>query len=76
MSRTKHIDIRQKWLTEEVQEKKIKVRNVSDDQQAADLLTKPLYKSKFIANLSKHYSKFQRMPKKTRLMIILKSRKL
>ena len=52
-SRTKHIDIRHKWLTEQVQKKKIAVKHVKGDDQAADLLTKPLYRAKFTANRSK-----------------------
>jgi hypothetical protein len=51
--RTKHIDIREKWLTEQVAKKKIDVKHISGDDQAADILTKPLYKSKFFANRSK-----------------------
>lgn len=52
-NRTKHIDIREKWLTEQVMKKKIEVEHISGDEQTADILTKPLYKSKFIANRSK-----------------------
>lgn len=52
-SRTKHIDIRQKWLTEQVQKKKIEVRHIKGDDQIADILTKPLYKTKFATNRSK-----------------------
>lgn len=52
-NRTKHIDIREKWLTEQVMKKKIQVRHISGEEQAADILTKPLYKSKFISNRSK-----------------------
>lgn len=52
-SRTKHIDIRQKWLTEQSQQNKIEVKHISGDEQTADLLTKPLYKTRFITNRSK-----------------------
>lgn len=52
-SRTKHIDIRQKWLTEQATKNKIKVKHISGDQQAADILTKPLHKTKFINNRMK-----------------------
>lgn len=52
-NRTKHIDIREKWLTEQTAKKKITVEHISGDEQAADILTKPLYKTKFIKNRSK-----------------------
>lgn len=52
-SRTKHIDIRHKWLSEQALKKTIEVKHVSGDDQAADLLTKPLHKGKFITNRSK-----------------------
>lgn len=48
--RTKHIDVRDKWLTEQVAKKTITVNHVSGDKQAADLLTKPLHKTKFLTN--------------------------
>lgn len=50
--RTKHIDIRSKWLTEKSLEKKITVKHISGDKQIADILTKPQHKSKFIQNRS------------------------
>lgn len=52
-ARTKHIDVRHKWLTEQVQNKKIDVKHISGEDQPADLLTKPLHKPKFINNRSK-----------------------
>lgn len=52
-SRTKHIDIRAKWLTEQAQNGKIIVNHISGDDQAADILTKPLYTTRFMANRSK-----------------------
>lgn len=51
--RTKHIDIREKWLTEQAQKKKITISHISGEEQVADILTKPLYRSKFISNRSK-----------------------
>lgn len=48
--RTKHIDVRHKWLNEQQTKKKIDVRHISGEEQPADLLTKPLHKTKFIAN--------------------------
>lgn len=52
-SRTKHIDIREKWLTEQVQKKKIVVNHVKSEEQLADILTKPLYSTKFASNRAK-----------------------
>lgn len=52
-SRTKHIDIRHKWITEQVQNKKIEVKHISGDDQPADILTKPLHKTRFSENRSK-----------------------
>ena len=48
--RTKHIDVREKWLTEQAYNKKIEIRHISGDRQAADILTKPLHKTKFTNN--------------------------
>lgn len=48
--RTKHIDVRQKWLTEQAANNKIRVEHISAEKQVADMLTKPLHKSKFVAN--------------------------
>lgn len=48
--RTKHIDIRSKWLNEQSEKRKIAVKHVSGDKQLADMLTKPLHKTKFQAN--------------------------
>lgn len=50
--RTKHIDVRHKWLTEQVARKAIRIEHVSSENQAADILTKPLHKSKFLRNRS------------------------
>lgn len=48
--RTKHIDVRNKWLTEQQAERKIDLKFVPGEKQVADMLTKPLHKNKFIAN--------------------------
>lgn len=48
--RTKHIDVRDKWLNEQVDRGKIAVTHIPAERQAADILTKPLHKSKFISN--------------------------
>lgn len=48
--RTKHIDIRRKWLSEQVANRTIKVDHIRTEDQAADLLTKALHKNKFLRN--------------------------
>lgn len=48
--RTKHIDVRVKWLNEHQDKKTIKVEHITGDQQRADILTKPLMKTKFQTN--------------------------
>lgn len=48
--RTKHIDVREKWLNEQVEHKRIVVKHISGEKQAADILTKPLHKTKFVTN--------------------------
>lgn len=48
--RTKHIDIRSKWLNEQSSKDKIRVCHVRGDQQLADILTKPLHRTKFESN--------------------------
>lgn len=48
--RTKHIDVRHKWLNEHHDAGNIKISHVSGDNQKADILTKPLHKGKFISN--------------------------
>lgn len=48
--RTKHIDIRQKWLNEQTETKRIEVKHVRAERQAVDIFTKPLHKTKFINN--------------------------
>lgn len=48
--RTKHIDVRQKWLSEQHAQGKIQVSFVPGEQQKADMLTKPLHKTKFQQN--------------------------
>ena len=50
--RTKHIDVRAKWLTEQFHAKKITIDHIRSDEQVADILTKPLAKTKFIKNQS------------------------
>lgn len=52
-NRTKHIDIRAKWLTEQSLKKKIEVKKIRGDEQPADILTKPLSKLKFATNRSR-----------------------
>lgn len=49
-NRTKHIDIREKRLSEQVMKNTITVKHISGEEQTADLLTKPLHKSKFMKN--------------------------
>lgn len=51
--RTKHIDIREKWLTEQSMKKRIAVKHIPGTEQIADILTKPLTKNKFLANRMK-----------------------
>ena len=46
--RTKHIDVREKWLIEQAQSMKIAIQQISGDEQAADLLTKPLHTTKLV----------------------------
>ena len=48
--RTKHIDVRKKWLNEQLTSRKITVEHVPGKDQAADILTKPLNKTKFQLN--------------------------
>lgn len=48
--RTKHIDVRLKWLCEQQKKKNINVQHVPGDLQRADILTKSLTKNKFNAN--------------------------
>lgn len=48
--RTKHIDVREKWLNEHHDAGNICVEHVSGEEQRADILTKPLHKSKFAHN--------------------------
>lgn len=48
--RTKHIDVRAKWLTEQVENNKIAVEHINGTDQPADILTKPLLKAKFQKN--------------------------
>lgn len=45
--RTKHIDVRSRWLSEQVALKTIKVEHISGTDQKADILTKPLRKCRF-----------------------------
>lgn len=48
--RTKHIDVRHKWLSEQHESKKIQVEFIPGEKQLADMLTKPLHKTKFQQN--------------------------
>ena len=45
--RTKHIDVRHKWLNEHHDAGNIKVSHISGDKQKADILTKPLHMTSF-----------------------------
>ncbi|GBM31494.1 Retrovirus-related Pol polyprotein from transposon TNT 1-94 [Araneus ventricosus] len=47
-SRTKHIDIRYKFIREQYQTKKLDVVYCSSEMQAADIFTKPLVKDRFL----------------------------
>lgn len=49
-NRTKHIDVRAKWLTQEVAEKNVSVSHVKSAEQRADMLTKALGPIKFDKN--------------------------
>jgi transposase InsO family protein len=46
-ARTKHIDIREKWIREAVAAKQVELQYISTDLQLADGLTKPLARDKF-----------------------------
>jgi transposase InsO family protein len=46
-ARTKHIDIREKWVREAVAVKQVKLEYISTELQLADGLTKPLARDKF-----------------------------
>lgn len=48
-ARTKHIEIREKWVREAVAAGQVELEYIPTDQQVADGLTKPLSKDKFIA---------------------------
>lgn len=48
--RTKHIDVREKWLNEQHDKGTIAVQHVPGESQIADILTKPLHKTKFAKN--------------------------
>lgn len=48
--RTNHTDVRGKCLTEKSSDKTITITHVSNDKQIADILTKPLQRSKFQKN--------------------------
>lgn len=48
--RTKHIDVRHKWLNEHHDAGNIRISHISGENQRADILTKPLHKSKFAMN--------------------------
>ncbi|GFX52557.1 retrovirus-related Pol polyprotein from transposon TNT 1-94 [Trichonephila clavipes] len=47
-NRTKHIDIRYKFIREQYENKQLNVKNCSSEVQAADILTKPLTKDRFL----------------------------
>ena len=46
-SRTKHIDVRHKFVCEQVALGTIVVRHIAGEEQPADLLTKPLARQRF-----------------------------
>ena len=48
--RTKHIDVRAKWLTDRVGKKVIQLKHIPGTEQVADILTKPLQKTRFETN--------------------------
>ena len=52
-ARTKHIDLRHKWINEQVENKNIEIKYIASKDQAADILTKPLQKGKFVYNRAK-----------------------
>ena len=45
--RTKHIDVRAKWLTDRVGKKVIQLKHIPGTEQVADILTKLLQKTRF-----------------------------
>jgi len=51
--RTKHIDVRHKWLSGLNEKKIIEVKHVRSEEQLADALTKPLKLIQFKANIQK-----------------------
>jgi hypothetical protein len=46
--RSKHIEIRHHFIQEKIQKGAVKLQNISTDEQAADILTKPLEKENFV----------------------------
>lgn len=46
--RTKHIDIRYKFIREQYESKQLDVNYCNSDMQIADILTKPLVKDRFL----------------------------
>lgn len=46
--RTKHIDVRSRWISEHVATGEILVKHIPGENQIADILTKPLPKQRFI----------------------------
>ncbi|GFS60866.1 retrovirus-related Pol polyprotein from transposon TNT 1-94 [Trichonephila inaurata madagascariensis] len=46
-NKTKHIDIRYKFIREQYENKQLHVINSSSEVQTADILTKPLAKDRF-----------------------------
>ena len=47
-ARTKHIEVHQHYIREQVQKKEIELIYCSTEDQAADIFTKPLNKDKFV----------------------------
>jgi hypothetical protein len=45
--RSKHIDIHQHWIREQLAAKKVHLEDVHTGEQVADVFTKPLAKEKF-----------------------------
>lgn len=49
--RTKHIDIKFHYIRQTVKDSQLEICHVSSEEQLADMLTKPLARNRFEANL-------------------------
>lgn len=56
--RTKHIDVRAKWITNEIEKKTIALSHITGNENPADIFTKPLQKQQFEKNRSLIMSTF------------------